>query len=102
MKLTTRNLVLVLGLLLLVIVLLPIVIGMLMGNMMASGMMGSGMMGSGMMGGMMGSGQISGWSWGLMMALASLRTIAVLGALVIGGLLLVRALQDQSRQPGQR
>ena len=97
MKPTTRNLVLVLALLLLMIVLLPIVIGMLMGNMMASGMMGSGMMGN-MMGGMMGSGQISGWSWGLMMALASLRTIAVLGALIIGGLLLVRALQDQSPQ----
>lgn len=109
MKPTNRNLALVLGLLLLVIVLSPFVIGMLMGNMMASGMMGN-MMGSGMTGnmtgsmmgsGMMGSGQIGGWTWGLMLALSSLRTIAILAALIVGGVLLLRSLTDLSSRRGE-
>jgi uncharacterized membrane protein len=115
MKPTNRNLALVLGLLLLVIVLSPFVIGMLMGNMMASGMMGSGMMGnmmgsdmmgnmtgSDMMGNMMGSGQMSGWTWGAMLALNSLRMIAILAALIVGGLLLLRSLTDRSSRRDER
>ncbi|HEY0601984.1 MAG TPA: SHOCT domain-containing protein [Herpetosiphonaceae bacterium] len=95
MKLTNRQLFFMLALLILVIVLLPIVIGMLVGNVLASGMMGN-MMGSGMMG----SGQISGGSWGMMMALGSLRLIAILAALIIGGLLLVRSLTDLPSRRG--
>ncbi|HEY0736089.1 MAG TPA: SHOCT domain-containing protein [Herpetosiphonaceae bacterium] len=104
MKLTNRQLFFMLALLILVIVLLPIVIGMLVGNVMASGMMGnmmgSGMMGSGMPGNMMGSGQMSGGSWGVMLALSSLRMIAILAALIVGGLLLVRSLTDLSSRRG--
>ena len=99
MKLTNRQLFFILGLLLLVIVVLPIVIGMLMGNILASGMMGSGMMGN-MTGNMIGSGQMSGGSWGVMLALSSLRLIAILAALIVGGLLLVRALTDLSARHG--
>lgn len=101
MKLTNRQLIFMLGLLILVIVVLPIVIGMLMGNMLASGMMGSGMMGN-MAGNMMSSGQISGGSWGVMLALGSLRMIAILAALIVGGLLLVRSLTDLSARRGER
>lgn len=91
MKLTNRQLFFMLALLILAIVFLPIVIGMLMGNVLASGLMGSGMMGAG---------QISGGSWGMMLALGSLRLIAILAALIIGGLLLVRSLTDRPPRRG--
>lgn len=89
MKRSIRSLFIILCVLLLVIVISPVV----MANIMGPGMM------NGMMGGMMGgAAQLSGWSWGLMIALATLRVIAVVGALVVGTLLLVRTLSDPARR----
>ena len=57
-----------------------------------------GMMGPGMMG-MMGSGQMSGrgWAWGFGMGLAGLSMLAFWGALIVGVMLLVRALGGRQR-----
>ncbi len=62
----------------------------LTGGMMGPGMMGPGMMGSGEMPG-------RGWAWGLGMGLAGLSMLAFWGALIVGLMLLVRALGGRRR-----
>ncbi len=54
-------------------------------SILTGGMMGPGMMGSGGMSG-------RGWAWGLGMGLAGLTMLAFWGALIVGVVLLVRAL----------
>ena len=59
-------------------------------SILTGGMMGPGMMGSGGMSG-------RGWAWGLGMGLAGLSMLAFWGALIVGVVLLVRALGGQRK-----
>lgn len=86
MRSDNRVLFIILGLLLLAVVVLPAV---------GMGIMGPGMMGPGMMWGYGpwgGAAPANGWRWGLAMALGWLAMLAFWGALIAGGVLLVRWL----------
>jgi len=73
----------------LLIVLGVLVVIFLLGPLLGGGMMGQGMMWSHDPQGILG---ISGWAWGLMMALGLLSMFAFWGALIVGIVLLVRWL----------
>lgn len=86
MERETRNLVIILGVLVLVV---------LLGPLLGGGMMGwGGMLGPGMMGGWGTAG--GGWGWGLAMGLGWLAMLAFWGAVIVGVVLLVRALSGSS------
>jgi uncharacterized membrane protein len=75
-----------------------IVLGVLALVMLLGPLVGGGMMGPGMMWDYGGPGVAihgNGWAWGLGMGLAGLAMLAFWGALIVGGILLVRWLIDQ-------
>ncbi len=80
MKPTDRSLLTVLGVLILVALL--------------GGLLGGAMMGPGMMWGYDGTTHVSGWSWGLGMAFGWIGMLAILSAVVLGGILLARWVTD--------
>ena len=57
-------------------------------------LVGGGMTGPGMMWGYDGATHVSGWSWGLGMAFGWIGMLAVLGAVVLGGILLASWVTD--------
>ena len=57
-------------------------------------LVGGGMMGPGMMWGYDGTAHVSGWSWGLGMAFGWIGMLAMLGAVVLGGILFARWVTD--------
>ena len=83
MKTEHRGLWIVLGVLVLVVLLGPL--------------LGGGMMGPGMMWGYGTAVHGNGWVWGLGMGLGALALLAFVGALIVGGILLVRGLSEQPR-----
>ena len=60
-------------------------------------LLGGGMMGPGMMWGYGTAVHGNGWVWGLGMGLGAVALLAFIGALVVGGILLVRGLSEQPR-----
>ena len=78
------------GLLVAFVVLLGAALGF---SILTGGMMGPGMMGGGEMSG-------RGWAWGLGMGLAGLSMLAFWGLLIVGVVLLVRALGGRRRGHG--
>jgi hypothetical protein len=68
------------------------ILGVLVGVVLLGSLLVGGMMGPGMMWGYGWHG--SGWSWGLGMGLGALLMLAFWGALIVGGILLIRWLID--------
>jgi putative membrane protein len=92
----TRNLAIILGVLVLIVLLGPLLGGGLLGW--------GGMMGPGMMGSPGGPGISGGWGWGrgLAMGLGWLAMLAFWGAVIVGIVLLVRALTGATTGPPPR
>ncbi|SRR5581483_1568345 len=91
---TNRGLVITLVVLVAVVLLVPAV---------GMGVLGPGMMGPGMMWGFGRSGAFAGgpgWMWGLGMGLGGLAMLAFWAAVIIGIILLVRALSGDHHRPG--
>src|SRR5829696_138922 len=80
----------------LLIVLGVLVVIFLLGPLLGGGMMGQGMMWSHDPQGILG---VSGWTWGLMMALGLLSMFAFWGAIILGIVLLVRWLTGTNAGP---
>jgi putative membrane protein len=81
----------------LVIALAVLALIVLLGPLLGGGILGmSGMMGPGMMWGQGGPGPAGGWGWGLAMGLGWLAMLAFWGAVIVGVVLLVRALSRPS------
>jgi putative membrane protein len=96
MRQDNRGLLVVLGVLVLIVLVGPLLMG---------GMMGFGAMGPGMMGWGYGTpgGPAAGntWIWGLGMGLGSLLMLVFWGAVIIGGVLLVRSALGATTAPGR-